>query len=61
MEGGSTDVVKAHDGNVLGYAQFRVAQRADGADGGHVVEGEERTESLATGQQLLDDRVAELR
>src|ERR1700679_2334230 len=60
-KGGGTDVIEAHDRNILWHPQFGVAQGADGTDCGHIVEGEEGAEALPTGEQLLNDGVAEFR
>src|SRR5579859_4344654 len=54
------DVVEADHGNVLGHVQIGIAKGANRTDGGHVIEGDDRRESLVALQEGLNHRITQL-
>src|SRR5208282_4761163 len=57
MEGGPLNVVEANNGHVFGHLEVMVAEAADDADGGDVVEGDERREGAFLIEEVLGHRV----
>ena len=55
------DVVKANHRNIGRHTQIEVLKRADGTDRVDVVEGDQRSKRQLGSQQLLYDRIAQLR
>ena len=60
LVGGALDIVKADDGNIFGDVQAGLAQGANGAHGGNVVEGKQGGEGLGGGEEGLGGDVSEL-
>ena len=61
VKGAGGNVVKADDGAMFGNAQSGFGQRADGAEGGHVIEGHEGGEGTLLFEQVFGEFVAVLR
>src|SRR5712692_4040918 len=61
MVGGGADVVESDDGYIFGHAKIGIAERADRSDRGDIVERNQCGKTAFLLQQLLNDRVAQLR
>src|ERR1700676_211497 len=61
VEGRGGNVVEAHDRDVLRHAQAGFSEGPNRADCGDVVVGKQCGEGLLTGEQLLGERIAEMR
>ena len=61
LKSGTLNVVKAHNGHILGNAAAGFTQRLDGADRGNIIERKETGERFSRGEKFFRNLISELR
>ena len=52
------DIIETNHGALVGYPQSRLGQGANGAEGCHIIEGHQHSETAPVGQQFFHCVVA---